>query len=77
MCIRDRSKALDILKHDLETKTKNLEDIYIKSPIEGTVTRVNARLGRNAADTENKQAMFVVENLEMCIRDRCWALLTS
>lgn len=59
-----QSKALDILKHDLETKTKNLEDIYIKSPIEGTVTRVNARLGRNAADTENKQAMFVVENLD-------------
>ena len=28
------------------------------------MTRVNARLGRNAADTENKQAMFVVENLD-------------
>ncbi len=59
-----QAKALEVQKHELEIRTKDLEDIYIKSPIDGTVTRVNARLGRNAADTEDKQAMFVVENLD-------------
>ena len=59
-----QNKTLEIQKHELEIRTQNLEDIYIKSPIAGTVTRVNARLGRNAADTEEKQAMFVVENLD-------------
>lgn len=59
-----QSKALEIRKEDLNTRSKDLEDIYIKSPIDGTVTRVNAKLGRNASDTENKQAMFVVENLD-------------
>ena len=44
-------------------KQKDIEKTLIKSPINGTVTRVNARLGRYAADTENKAAMFVIEDL--------------
>ena len=36
----------------------------IKSPIAGTVTRVNVNLGRYANDTENNQPMFVIEDLE-------------
>lgn len=36
----------------------------IKSPISGTVTRVNVNLGRYANDTENNEPMFVVEDLE-------------
>ena len=36
----------------------------IRSPIDGTVTRVNVSIGRYASDTENRQPMFVVENLE-------------
>jgi len=35
----------------------------IKSPISGTVTRVNVNVGRYASDTERGQAMFVIENL--------------
>ena len=40
-----------------------MEKVYIKSPIDGTVTRVNVNLGRYAKDTENEKSMFVVENL--------------
>ena len=36
----------------------------IRSPIAGTVTRVNVSIGRYASETENRQAMFVVENLK-------------
>lgn len=43
----------------------------IKSPIDGTVTRVNVNLGRYANDTENNAPMFVIEdlnNLKMNVR---------
>lgn len=40
------------------------EKINIKSPINGTVTRVNVSLGRYANDTEDNKPMFVVEDLE-------------
>jgi HlyD family secretion protein len=40
------------------------EKINIKSPIAGTVTRVNVNIGRYANDTENAEPMFVVEDLE-------------
>ena len=43
----------------------NIADkVNIKSPIAGTVTRVNVNIGRYANDTENKQPMFVVEDLQ-------------
>lgn len=57
-------KRLEIQKQELEKKKKDLEKVYIKSPIDGTVTRVNVNLGRYARDTENEKAMFVVENLD-------------
>ncbi len=41
-----------------------LDNTRVKSPIDGTVTRVNVTLGRYASDTENKSPMFVVENLD-------------
>lgn len=59
-----QEKNVEMQKEALDSKTKDLQDLNIKSPINGTVTRVNARLGRYAADTENKAAMFVVENLD-------------
>ncbi len=43
----------------------NITDkVNIKSPIAGTVTRVNVNIGRYANDTENSEPMFVVEDLE-------------
>ncbi len=40
------------------------EKTNIKSPISGTVTRVNVSLGRYANDTEGNKPMFVIEDLE-------------
>ncbi|HYE68883.1 MAG TPA: efflux RND transporter periplasmic adaptor subunit [Anaerovoracaceae bacterium] len=43
----------------------NIADkVNIKSPIAGTVTRVNVNIGRYANDTENAEPMFVVEDLQ-------------
>lgn len=56
-------KSIEIQKQELEKKKEDLEKLFIKSPIDGTVTRVNVNLGRYAKDTENEKAMFVVENL--------------
>lgn len=57
-------KRIEIQKKELEQKKEDLDKVYIKSPIAGTVTRVNVNLGRYAKDTEDEKAMFVVENLE-------------
>lgn len=40
------------------------DKVNIKSPIAGTVTRVNVNIGRYANDTENAEPMFVVEDLQ-------------
>lgn len=55
-------KNIEIKKQELEKKKEDLDKVFIKSPIDGTVTRVNVNLGRYAKDSEEK-AMFVVENL--------------
>lgn len=56
-------KAIEIKKHSLAQKQQELDKVQIKSPIEGTVTRVNARLGRTAQNTDDNSPMFIVENL--------------
>jgi len=57
-------KRIEIQKQELSQKKEDLDKVYIKSPIDGTVTRVNVNLGRYAKDTEDEKAMFVVENLD-------------
>lgn len=59
-------KRIDILRQDLNNKKEDLDKVYIKSPINGTVTRVNVNLGRYAKDTttDKSTSMFVVENIE-------------
>ena len=57
-------KRIEIQVEELNLKKENLEKVYIKSPIDGTVTRVNVNIGRYAKDTVNGTAMFIVENLE-------------
>ncbi len=57
-------KSIEIQKQELAKKKEDLDKVFIKSPIDGTVTRVNVNLGRYAKDTENEKAMFVVENLD-------------
>lgn len=56
-------KRIEIQKQELEKKKEDLEKLFIKSPIDGTVTRVNVNLGRYAKDTDDGKPMFVVENL--------------
>lgn len=49
----------------LTAESLNIADkVNIKSPIAGTVTRVNVNIGRYANDTENSSPMFVVEDLQ-------------
>jgi len=57
-------KDIEIKEQELSQKKEYLEKVYIKSPIAGTVTRVNVNLGRYAKDTEDEKAMFIIENLE-------------
>lgn len=49
---------------ELEKKQMALENTVIKSPITGTVVRVNAKVGRFADTIEDDKAMFSIENLE-------------
>ena len=58
-----QKKSISLDRNTIALKQNDIEKTLIKSPINGTVTRVNARLGRYAADTENKAAMFVIEDL--------------
>lgn len=62
----DLLKAKTTYENDSITVSsfRGLEQTQIKSPINGTVTRVNTSLGRAANDTENKEAMFVIEDLD-------------
>ena len=54
--------SLSIKLATLQQKREKLNDLNIKSPISGTVTRVYAKLGRTAKDTENNRAMFIIED---------------
>lgn len=47
-----------VSSYDMADKTN------IKSPITGTVTRVNVNIGRFANDTEDNKPMFVIEDLQ-------------
>jgi RND family efflux transporter MFP subunit len=59
-------KAQSQYKTDqLTVDSLNISDkINIKSPISGTVTRVNVNIGRYANDKDNTEPMFVVEDLQ-------------
>ncbi len=50
--------ALTVQSYDIGDKTS------IKSPISGTVTRINAVVGKVASSSINSEALFVVEDLD-------------
>lgn len=50
---------------ELEKKKTSLENTEIKSPISGTVIRVNAKVGRFADKVEDDKPMFIIENLDV------------
>lgn len=59
-----RTKQIAIERKDIERKKQDLEDCEIKSPIDGTITRVNIKRGRFADETDDDKPMFVVENID-------------
>lgn len=64
--VPDKSDELKIknAQFELEQKQKDLENTRIKSPISGTVVRVNCKVGRFADKTEDEKPIFIVENLD-------------
>ena len=59
-----RAKNIAMLQTELNNKRKDLEECQITSPIDGTITRVNIKLGRFADETDDSKPMFVVENID-------------
>lgn len=49
---------------ELAKKEEELENTQIRSPIEGTVVRVNSRVGQFADKVEDDKPIFSIENLE-------------
>ena len=56
---------IESARFELEKKKEQLENAEIKSPIDGTVVRVNTKVGRFADTTENDVPLFVIENLDV------------
>ena len=63
----DDSYRLQIEKarFEYEKKLEELDDAKIKSPIAGTIIRVNTKVGRFADKMENEEPLFVIENLDV------------
>lgn len=63
----DDSYRLQIEKarFDYEKINEQLEDTQIKSPIDGTVVRVNTKVGRFADKMEDAEPLFMIENLDV------------
>ncbi|ABR47740.1 efflux transporter, RND family, MFP subunit [Alkaliphilus metalliredigens QYMF] len=57
-------KSIEIAKKELKRKQKELDDCKVKSSIQGTITRVNAKVGRFADEIDDKNPMFVIENID-------------
>lgn len=62
--IESMEKNIEIAQRNIERKKEELAECNIKSGINGTVTRVNSKVGRFADDTENSKPMFVIENID-------------
>lgn len=56
--------GIDIKQDVIASKRESLEKANIKSPIDGTVTRVNAKIGRIPTAQDQARAMFIIENLD-------------
>lgn len=54
---------INISQTQLAQKLKALDDTKIKSQIDGVVTRVYTKLGRQAMDAKENKPMFVIEDL--------------
>ncbi len=50
---------------ELDQKKEALENTQVTSPIEGTVVRVNCKVGRFADKTDDDKPMFIIDNLDV------------
>lgn len=50
---------------EISIQASTMDDCQIRSMIDGTVTRVNTKVGRFADETENDKPMFVIENVDI------------
>ncbi|MFT4104324.1 MAG: efflux RND transporter periplasmic adaptor subunit [Lacrimispora sp.] len=50
---------------ELEQKKEDLDGTKITSPIDGTVVRVNCKVGRFADKTDDDKPMFIISNLDV------------
>lgn len=64
--IANKSYGLQVknAEFELEQKKKQLTETEITSPIDGTVVRVNSRVGRFADTVDNDKPLFAIDNLE-------------
>lgn len=65
--VANESYSLQIknAEFELEKKKEQLEDCQVVSPIAGTVTRVNVKVGRFADKIDDDRPMFIIENLDV------------
>lgn len=61
------SLGIDVKQEMISDKRENLNKANITSPIDGTVTRVNAKIGRIPTAQDQTRAMFIIENLDELI----------
>ena len=52
-------------RFEYEKKQEQLADTQITSPIDGTVVRVNTKVGRFADSVEDSEPLFIIENLDV------------
>lgn len=64
--IPDKSFELKVksAQFELDQRKTDLENAVVKSPISGTVVRVNSKVGQFADKPEDEKPMFIVENLD-------------
>lgn len=65
--VANESYALQIEKEsfELEQKKEELNNTKVTSPINGTVVRVNCKVGRFADKTDDDKPMFIINNLDV------------
>ncbi len=57
-------QTMENMKRKVSIEAETLEDCKICSMIDGTVTRVNTKVGRFADETDDDKPMFVIENID-------------
>ena len=64
--VADASYALQVenAAFELQKKQEELKNTQVKSAIDGTVVRVNSKVGQFADKVEDDKPMFSIENLE-------------